>query len=67
MLPFAPAVAVMVKVLVAKLAPINERFIELRQDRAALDAILRKGAEKARTLAMPTLNATYDALGLGRG
>src|SRR3546814_9842177 len=43
-------------------SPINARFLELRQDRAALDAILRKGADKARALAIPTLEKTYDAL-----
>jgi tryptophanyl-tRNA synthetase len=61
---FKPALG---ELLVDKLAPINARFVELRQDRDALDAILRKGAEKARTLAAPTLNAAYDALGLIRG
>jgi tryptophanyl-tRNA synthetase len=61
---FKPALG---ELLVDKLAPINARFVELRQDRSALDAILRKGAEKARALAAPTLNAAYDALGLVRG
>ena len=61
---FKPALGEM---LVEKLAPINARFVELRQDRAALDAILRRGAEKARALAAPTLAAAYDALGLVRG
>jgi tryptophanyl-tRNA synthetase len=61
---FKPALG---ELLVDRLAPINARFVELRQDRAALDAILRKGAEKARELAAPTLNAAYDALGLVRG
>ncbi|MCW1428756.1 tryptophan--tRNA ligase [Novosphingobium sp. JCM 18896] len=61
---FKPALG---ELLVTKLAPINDRFVELRQDRAALDAILKKGAEKARTLATPTLNAAYEALGLVRG
>jgi tryptophanyl-tRNA synthetase len=61
---FKPALG---ELLVETLAPINTRFIELRQDRAALDAILRKGAEKARTLGAPTLAAAYDALGLVRG
>jgi tryptophanyl-tRNA synthetase len=55
------------ELLVEKLAPINARFVELRQDREALDAILRKGAEKARALAAPTLEAAYAALGLVRG
>ena len=61
---FKPALG---ELLVDKLAPINARFVELRQDRAALDAILRQGAERARALAAPTLAATYDALGLVRG
>ena len=61
---FKPALG---ELLVSKLAPINARFVELRQDQAALDAILKAGAEKARALAVPTLNATYDALGLVRG
>ena len=61
---FKPALG---ELLVDKLAPINARFVELRQDRAALDAILRQGAERARALAAPTLTATYDALGLVRG
>ncbi len=60
---FKPALA---ELLVAKLAPINARFADLRQDRAALDAILRSGAERARTLAAPTLTAAYEALGLVR-
>ena len=36
------------------------------QDRAALDAILRAGAEKARALGKPTLDRTYAALGFLR-
>lgn len=61
---FKPALG---DLLVDKLSPINARFMELRQDRAALDAILAKGAEKARALAAPTLKAAYEALGLVRG
>ena len=61
---FKPALA---ELLIAKLAPINARFNALRQDRATLDAILRDGAAKARALAVPTLEATYNALGLVRG
>jgi tryptophanyl-tRNA synthetase len=61
---FKPALG---ELLVEKLAPINARFVDLRQDKAALDAILRKGAEKARALAAPTLAAAYAALGLVRG
>ncbi|WP_374412050.1 tryptophan--tRNA ligase [Novosphingobium colocasiae] len=54
------------ELLAETLAPINERFVALREDNAALDAILRAGSEKARALAVPTLNATYAALGLVR-
>ncbi len=61
---FKPALG---ELLVESLAPINARFVELQQDRAALDATLRKGAEKARALAVPTLDKAYAALGLVRG
>lgn len=60
---FKPALG---ELLVDKLGPINARFVDLRQDRAALDAILRKGAEKARERAAPTLAAAYEVLGLVR-
>ena len=61
---FKPALG---ELLIDKLAPINDRFNLLRQDTAALDAILRDGAAKARALAVPTLEAAYSALGLVRG
>ena len=61
---FKPALG---ELLVESLAPINARFVELRQDTAALDAILRQGAAKARALAAPTLDRAYAALGLLRG
>ena len=60
---FKPALG---SLLADKLGPINARFVELRQDRTALDAILHKGAEKARERAAPTLAAAYKALGLVR-
>jgi tryptophanyl-tRNA synthetase len=60
---FKPALG---SLLAERLAPINARFVELRQDTAALDAVLRKGGEKARALAVPTLDSAYAALGLVR-
>lgn len=54
------------ELLVTKLAPIAERFNALREDTAAIDAALRSGAEKAATLAQPTLDRAYKALGLLR-
>jgi tryptophanyl-tRNA synthetase len=61
---FKPALG---ELLVETLSPIAARFVELRQDREELDAILAKGALRARDIAGPTLNAAYDALGLVRG
>jgi len=61
---FKPALG---ELLVETLAPISERFRELKSDRESLDAILARGAAKARELGTPTLKATYKALGLVRG
>ena len=60
---FKPALA---ELLVAKLAPIRERFVALKDDHEALDAILARGAAKARERGAPTLAAAYRALGLVR-
>ena len=61
---FKPALG---EALVETLAPIAARFRDLRQDREALDAILARGAARAREMGGPTLTATYRALGLVRG
>jgi tryptophanyl-tRNA synthetase len=53
--------------LVETMAPIGERFRSLLEDREALDAILARGAARAREIAGPTLAGTYAALGLVRG
>ena len=55
------------ELMVDTLAPITARFTGLLEDREALDAILARGAAKARQIAGPTLAAAYDALGLLRG
>ncbi len=60
---FKPALG---DLLVDRLAPIAARYRALREDRAALDAILSAGAHKARDAAQPTLDAAYAALGLVR-
>ncbi len=60
---FKPALA---EVLVETLRPIRQRFVALKDDDTALDAILTMGAQKARAVAQPTLDAAYDALGLMR-
>ena len=61
---FKPALG---ELMVETLSPITNRFRELKQDRESLDAILARGAAKAREIGGPTLDATYRALGLVRG
>ncbi len=51
--------------VVEMLAPLQERYAELRPDEAALEATLAAGAEKARALASPTLAEVRDAMGVG--
>lgn len=58
---FKPALA---DLAVAKLAPIRDEMVRLLDDRAAIDSILERGAEKARALAAPTLKAAQRAMGL---
>lgn len=60
---FKPALG---ELLAEKLGPITARFRELKEDEDALDSVLSRGAEKARALAVPTLDAAYKALGLVR-
>ncbi|MFN3510639.1 MAG: tryptophan--tRNA ligase [Tsuneonella troitsensis] len=60
---FKPALG---ELLVETLAPISARFRDLLEDREALDAILARGAARAREIGVPTLDATYRALGLVR-
>ena len=52
--------------LVATLRPIRERFVSLKSDSAAIDALLANGAERAAPLGRPTVDAAYQALGLLR-
>ncbi|MEK6541474.1 MAG: tryptophan--tRNA ligase [Pseudomonadota bacterium] len=58
---FKPALA---DLAIARLAPMRTRFVELKADAAAIDAILDAGAARARELAAPTLCAAHAALGL---
>jgi len=51
--------------VVAYLAPVRERYAELRADEDELEAILANGAEKARALAEPTLAEVRKAMGVG--
>jgi tryptophanyl-tRNA synthetase len=47
------------------LAPVRERYAELRADEAAIESMLAAGAEKARAIASDTLVDVRDAMGIG--
>ncbi|MBL8671646.1 MAG: tryptophan--tRNA ligase [Alphaproteobacteria bacterium] len=51
---------------VAKLGPIGRRMKELASDAGAIDAILRRGAERAQAIAGPVLREAQDVIGLLR-
>ena len=55
---------VLAEAMIATVAPIRARLEQLRQDEAAIDAILAAGAERAAGLAAPTLAGAYRAVGL---
>ena len=60
---FKPALA---DLAVAKLGPIRDEMLRLLDDRAAIEAILERGAEQARSLAAPVLRDAQAAMGLLR-
>ena len=60
---FKPALA---ETLAAKLSPIAAEMRRLNADPAALDAILRDGAERARTIAAPIMAEVRDIVGFWR-
>jgi tryptophanyl-tRNA synthetase len=47
------------------LAPVRERYRELRADEAELERTLQKGAEHAREIAVPTMAEVHSVMGLG--
>ncbi|WP_093003738.1 tryptophan--tRNA ligase [Sphingomonas palmae] len=58
---FKPALA---DLAVAKLGPIRDEMTRLLADQGAIDAILERGAERARELAAPLLRRAQEAMGL---
>jgi tryptophanyl-tRNA synthetase len=60
---FKPALA---ETLASKLSPIAAEMRRLNADTAALDAILKDGAEKARAIAQPIMAQVRDVVGLWR-
>lgn len=49
--------------VVAFLEPMQERFHEIRSDEAMMNAVLAKGASKAREVAADTVRRVYDSVG----
>jgi tryptophanyl-tRNA synthetase len=60
---FKPALA---EVLVTELAPVATEMRRLLADQAALDSILRNGADRARAIAAPIMDQVRDVVGLWR-
>ena len=52
--------------VVALLTPFRERYDELRSDEGALLGLMSQGADKATTVANPTLDRMYDRMGFVR-
>lgn len=52
------------EVVVETLTPIRERYHELMADPAELDRLLAKGAEQARAVSVPKIDAMKDMMGL---
>jgi tryptophanyl-tRNA synthetase len=59
---FKPAVG---EAVVEYLAPVRERYSVLREDEGELEAILRAGAERAREIAVATMEDVRAAMGVG--
>ncbi|HWO16406.1 MAG TPA: tryptophan--tRNA ligase [Solirubrobacterales bacterium] len=51
--------------VVELLAPVRERYVELRPDESALESALAEGADKARAIAAKTLVEVRDRMGIG--
>jgi tryptophanyl-tRNA synthetase len=59
--------AAVAEAVVDLLAPVRERYEELRPDEAALERSLSEGAEKARAIASETLAEVRSVIGVGPG
>jgi tryptophanyl-tRNA synthetase len=57
--------AAVAEAVINYLAPVRERYAELRADEAQLERILADGAEKARAIASDTLLDVREAMGVG--
>ena len=64
--PFSEFKPLLADVAVARLAPISAEMRRLMQDPAEIDRILARGAERARAIAAPIVDRTYEIVGLVR-
>ncbi|WP_439123133.1 tryptophan--tRNA ligase [Marivita sp.] len=62
--PFSEFKPMLSELAVEKLAPISGEMARLMQHPEEIDAILRKGADRARTIAAPILKQTYEIVGM---
>jgi tryptophanyl-tRNA synthetase len=63
---FSTFKAALVDLAVAKLGPIGAEMARLKSDQAYIDGVLKRGADRARALARPNIDAVKDILGLLR-
>ncbi len=57
--------AAVAEAVVEMLGPVRERYVELRADERALEAVLAGGAERARAIASETLADVRERMGVG--
>ncbi len=62
--PFSEFKPMLSDLAVDKLSPISSEMARLMQQPDEIDAILRKGADKARAIASPILKQTYEIVGM---
>ena len=51
--------------VVELLRPVRERYEQIRPDEGAVDALLARGADKARAIASPTVAVARERMGIG--
>ncbi len=64
--PFSAFKPMLADLAIARLSPITAEMTRLMGDVAEIDRILGEGAEKARAIAQPILEQTYDIVGMIR-
>ncbi len=57
--------ATVAEAVIEHLAPVRNRYVQLRADEARLEAILASGAERARAIAAPTVADVRARMGVG--